>query len=169
MISCLLRQPRRDFLALELERLSAGGAVPNVELKADQFVRELTTRNGADDSGPVIDVHARTAYQQRLRELNEELTEAKSLNDAGGISKKQTEIEFLQRELVHGVGFAGRARKWPSEIERSRVNVTNAVRSVLAKIRSHNPDLARYLANTIKTGRFCSFEPDPLVPADWRV
>jgi hypothetical protein len=169
MIVWLLRHPRREFLALTLERLAAGGLAPDAELTDARFARELPTCSEVDDSGPLLDPQARADYQQRLKELHEDLEEAKSFNDIGKVSQIEEEIDFLESELCRGVGLSGRARKWPCETERSRVNVTNAVRSIIAKLRKQNPELARYLSNTIKTGRFCSFEPDPLVPVNWIV
>jgi hypothetical protein len=169
MIVWLLRHPRCEFLALTLERLAAGGLAPDAELTDARFARELPTRSEVDDSGPLLDPQARADYQQRLKELHEDLEEAKSFNDIGKVSQIEEEIDFLESELCRSIGLGGRTRKWPSETERSRVNVTNAVRSVLAKLRKENPELARYLSNTIKTGRFCSFEPDPLVPFNWIV
>jgi tetratricopeptide (TPR) repeat protein len=169
MIAWLLRHPRHEFLALTLERLAGGGLVPEVELANARFTRELPTRAEVDDSGPLLDPQARAAYRQRLKELHENCDEARSLNDIGRVSQVEAEIDFLERELCRGVGLGGRTRKWPSETERSRVNVTNAIRSIITRLRKENPELARYLSNTIKTGRFCSFEPDPLVPINWIV
>jgi hypothetical protein len=169
MIVWLLRHPRHEFLALTLERLAAGGLVPDTELVDARLTRELVTRAEVDDSGPLLDSQARAAYRQRLKDLHENCDEARSFNDIGRLSQAEAEIDFLERELCRGVGLSGRARKWPSETERSRVNVTNAIRSIIARLRKENPELARYLSNTIKTGRFCSFEPDPLVPVEWIV
>jgi tetratricopeptide (TPR) repeat protein len=167
MIAWLLRHPRHEFLALTLEWLAAGRFAPDAEPIAARLARELPSRTGMDDSGPLLDGQARAAYRQRLEELRENLAEAKSFNDIGKISQIEQEIDFLESELCRAVGLGGRTRKWPSATERARVNVANAVRAVLAKLRRENPELARYFSNTIKTGRFCSFEPDPLVPAEW--
>jgi tetratricopeptide (TPR) repeat protein len=169
MIAWLLRHPRRDFLALALERAAAGGPSPDAELTDGRFARDLPSHAETDDAGPRLDMQARSEYQKRLVELRAALAEAKAFNDIGRVSQLEQEIDFLEDELCRGMGLRGRARKWPSEIERSRINVTNAVRSVVAKLRTQNSELARYLSNTIRTGRFCSFEPDPLVPADWTV
>jgi tetratricopeptide (TPR) repeat protein len=168
MIAWLLQHPGSEFLAWTLERLASGNLVPESEV-TDRFVRELSSRPEAGDSGPLLDPTARAAYQRRLKELHENLAEAKSFNDIGRVSQIEEEIDFLSDEICRGVGLRGRARKWPSQIERSRVNVTNAVRAILVKLRTQNPALARYLSNTLKTGRFCTFDPDSSVPTTWIV
>ena len=67
------------------------------------------------------------------------------------------------------MGLGGRARKAPSDAERARVNVTKAIKAALARIRDQRPALWRHLANTIRTGTFCSYAPDPRVPTTWHV
>lgn len=170
MIAWLLRHPHREFLAWTLDRLASGcDMAPDNVRPGAEFDPELPGRAGTCDSGPLLDTQARANYSRRLKELQEDLDEAKSFNDIGRTSAIEEEIGFITSELCRGIGLGGRARKWPSETERARVNVTNSVRAVLAKLRRENPALGRYLANTIKTGRFCTFDPDPSFPAEWMV
>ncbi len=51
--------------------------------------------------------------------------------------------------------------------ERARVNVTRAITTVLKRLGTHHPMLARHLGATIKTGTFCSYTPDERLPARW--
>jgi hypothetical protein len=168
MIAWLLRHPHHEFLAWTLDRLASGHEMtPGRGEFSAQFDGELTCLSGTSDGGPLLDPQATAEYGRHLKELQEELSEAKSFNDIGRISAIEEEIRFITSELCRGIGLGGRPRKWPSATERARVNVTNAVRTVLARIRRENPALARYLANTVKTGRFCTFDPDPSLPAEW--
>ena len=56
-----------------------------------------------------------------------------------------------------------------SDAERARVNVTRAIRSALARIQKHNPELGDHLNRTMRTGTFCVYEPDPRAKIDWTV
>lgn len=168
IISWLLRYPGQQFLASVLESLASGGHPAEVERNPGLDKRTLWTSTvPVGGSGPVLDAAARSSYVNRLKELRDELEEAKSFNDLGRVPKIKEEMDFLTRELAHAVGLRGHDRKWASEAERSRVNVTNAVRSVINRVRPEHPSLARYLATTIKTGRFCAFNPDPNYPEAW--
>jgi tetratricopeptide (TPR) repeat protein len=55
MIAWLLRYPRREFLALTLERLAAGGLSAEAALTAVHFTRELGGDAETDDSGTRLD------------------------------------------------------------------------------------------------------------------
>jgi hypothetical protein len=60
---------------------------------------------------------------------------------------------------------AGNRRE--AEAERARVRVTRSIRSALRRIGAHSAALIAYLNATIKTGRYCSYAPDPRLPVEW--
>ena len=115
----------------------------------------------------VLDEHAKAEYATRLRELESELEEAESWNDHERASRLEEEIDFLARELGAAVGLGGRDRLAASDAERARVNVTRAIKATLERIAEHSPSLGRHLAVTVRTGTFCSYQPDPRVPVTW--
>jgi hypothetical protein len=53
--------------------------------------------------------------------------------------------------------------------ERARVNVTRAVRTAIKRIADHDAALGRELEGTVRTGTFCSYEPDMRRPVAWQV
>jgi len=170
-IAHLLRCPGRDFYVLDLVASVDGASVetlvPHTALAHAEGLR--TRRTGEDDSTPVLDREAKFAYRRRIGELRNELEQAKSFNDLGRISSIEDEISRLASELSRAMGFGGRwDRKLGSDSERARVSVTNAVRMTIKRIRQEDPDLARYLATTIRTGRYCSYTYDPRFPGPWR-
>jgi len=55
----------------------------------------------------------------------------------------------------------------PKALERARVNVTRAVKAVLARLEAHHPYLHQHLRATVRTGAACSYKPDPRLPAVW--
>jgi hypothetical protein len=85
------------------------------------------------------------------------------------LTRARSEREFIARELAAAVGLGGRDRVAASASERARVNVTRAVKSTLARIAANSPALGRHLEKTVKTGTYCSYEPDPRIPVNWQL
>ena len=79
------------------------------------------------------------------------------------------ERDFLVRELSRAVGLGGRDRRAGSASERARVGVTRAVRQAMTRISGQHAELGEHLGRTIRTGTYCSYLPDPRVPADWEL
>ncbi len=164
----LLANPGQEFLALEL--VTAGRA-PNgsANVPALRGDTGYTVRRDPGGSGELLDAPAREAYRRRLQELESEIDEAEERADRERAARARDERDLLARELTVAMGLGGRARKAPSDAERARVNVTKAIKAALARIRDQRPALWRHLANTIRTGTFCSYAPDPRVPTTWHV
>jgi hypothetical protein len=129
----------------------------------------LGEREEADlvGEGELLDAQARAAYKQRLEGLRDELEEAEAFNDPGRARRVREEMEFLARELARAVGIGGRDRRAASHAERARLNVTRAIRSAMKNLARTHPPLAEHLALTIRTGRYCSYTPDPRAPIRW--
>jgi hypothetical protein len=158
----LLAHPGQEQHALDLARmgdLSNAATSPQHDIPA----------GGIGDAGARLDPEAKAAYRDRLEELRSELEEAKAFNDTERAVRAHQEIEFLTDELAAAVGLGGRDRKAASSAERARLSVTRAIRSALARIAEQSPDLGRHFAATIRTGTFCSYNPDPRVPMDWEL
>jgi hypothetical protein len=111
------------------------------------------------DADDVLDQQARTAYRQRLTELDQEQAEAERWNDTERASRLRAEKDFLVRELAAATGLGGRSRRLGSESGRARINVTRAIRSAISRIRGRAPAAAAYLDHTIRTGTHCSYSP----------
>ena len=132
-------------------------------------VAESGARRDAGDAGELIDAQARVAYQRRLRELEQELDEAREFNDLGRIERAQEEIDGLTAELSRAIGLGGRHRKAGAAAERARVNVSRAIAAVLKKIAEEHPALGEHLAARVHTGTFCSYTPDAATTVDWQL
>jgi tetratricopeptide (TPR) repeat protein len=159
-LSVLLDAPGREIHALELVSAVEGHAP---DRKA--FDAELRPETG--NAGEILDERAKGEYARRLKELESELAEAETWHDPERASRLRKEIDFLASELGAAVGLGGRDRAAASNAERARVNVTRAIKSALERVGEHSPSLGRHLAATIRTGTFCSYEPDPRVPISW--
>ena len=111
------------------------------------------------DTGEILDSRARDEYRERLAALEQELEEATARSDAGRIENLSEEIEFVKDELSAAYGLGGRARRGGDVAERIRKAVTNRIRGAIAEIERHDPELAKHLTATIRTGKFCAYEP----------
>jgi hypothetical protein len=49
----------------------------------------------------------------------------------------------------------------------ARLAVTKRIKAALQKITEHHPALGFHLASTVRTGRSCSYRPDPTEPISW--
>jgi non-specific serine/threonine protein kinase len=163
-LAVLLASPGVEVHSLEL-----GGSAPDPAARGRANVQEGLSAGGSDDAGPLLDSEAKAAYRRRLDELREDLEEAESFNDPERAAKAREEMDFLSRELAGAVGLGERDRKAASNAERARVAVTKAVRATLKRIGEMDPNLGQELAATIRTGTFCSYEPDRRRPVSWEV
>jgi hypothetical protein len=158
-LGLLIRNPGRELAALELAQLAAatGPADPGLA-SAGMNADGLHDVSGtpADD---ILDRQARTAYRQRLADLDKELAEAEQWHDAERASRLRAEKDFLVRELAAAAGLGGRPRQLGSESERARLNVTRAIRSAISRIRDRAPDAAAHLDQAVRTGTRCSYTP----------
>jgi tetratricopeptide (TPR) repeat protein len=53
--------------------------------------------------------------------------------------------------------------------ERARLMVTKRIKDVIARIRRSNPELARHLATSIRTGYVCCYAKDDAHPVSWMI
>lgn len=158
----LLSAPGEELHALEL----IGSETVEKRKKSGENGLEV---GGFGDAGELLDMQAKAAYRQRIVELEEELEQAEAWNDVERASRARQELEFIARELSAAVGLGGRDRRAASAAERARVNVRRAIKSALSRISGHSPALGAHLERTIRTGTFCSYKPDPRLPAAWQL
>ena len=119
------------------------------------------------DAGEMLDEQAKAAYRRRLSELREELEEAKELGNVERAEQAEKEIDALTRELSRAVGLGGRNRRAASASERARQSITKTIKAVLERIAQSDAALGDILSRCIKTGTFCSYQPDPDFPIAW--
>ena len=162
-IAHVLAVPGTDVHVLELVRAAEGEAA---EMPDEETARELTATR-LDATEAVLDPQAKQAYRQRLRELSEELEEARGWHDPERAARLEVEVDALVAELEIGLGLGGRDRGMGSPAERARVNVTKAIRTAIGVISKECPRLGEHLTTSIRTGRFCSYAPPGREPPKW--
>ncbi len=146
-LSVLLAAPGREFHVTELE------TVPRDAV--------------GTGSGDALDRRAVAAYRQRLTDLAEDIDEAQAANDVGRVERLQTEYDTLVDELTRSLGLRGRTRTAGAEpVERLRKAVSARIRDAIRRIEGLHPALGRHLSHSVRTGTFCSYQPED--PVDWR-
>jgi hypothetical protein len=113
----------------------------------------------AGDAGPAIDKRARAEYRQHLEELQEQLREAEAFGDSHRAEQARERLELLATHVAKSLGLGGRERRAASDAERARVNVQRCVKDAIGSISEVDSELGRYLAATIRTGMYCSYNP----------
>lgn len=154
----LLGHPGRDVHVLDLVAI----ATHSDDADAKRYLKTA-------DAGEILDGPARAAYRARLAELREELDEAEQLADRGRAERTRGEIEFLTDQLASAVGLGGRARRTGQASERARAAVTQTIRGTLRKITDAIPALGPVLAERVRTGTYCRYEPPADAHIDWVV
>jgi hypothetical protein len=167
-LACLLRRPGREVHVLELVREAEGlPAQPARGLSSDVVLVNGLRRSSLDEADRLFDLQAKAAYRRRLRDLEEDLEEARSWGDPERAARAEQEMEALTQELLRGVGLGGRDRALPSPAERARVSVTKAIKKAVRTIARHCPALGDHLAASVRTGRYCSYAPPGEAPPTW--
>jgi eukaryotic-like serine/threonine-protein kinase len=167
-LACLLRHPGRELHVLELVREvdgAAAGPAPSLR-RADAVAAGLGVSR-LDEADPLLDAQAREAYRRRLRELEEDLEEARSWSDPERAARAEAEIDALTTELTRAAGLGGRHRTLAMPAERARVSVTKATRNAIRTVSRHCPALGDHLAASVRTGRYCSYAPPGEAPPRW--
>lgn len=159
-IAVLLADPGREIAAIDLV---TGSPRTGRRLEHDERGHVSSVHD------PIIDAHARSAYRERLIDLEDEIAEAVSVGDEGRAASLRTESDFLARELASAVGLLGRSRTHAHPAERARQSATKAIRSALTRIDRYDPALGDHLQHAIRTGVMCSYAPDPHAAVLWNI
>jgi tetratricopeptide (TPR) repeat protein len=145
----LLAHPGREFHVLDLVAAETGQQM------------------ALGDAGEMLDERAKTAYRHRLAEIEDDIDQARALEDTAREAQADTERDFLVRELARAVGLGGRDRRATSAAERARSGVTRAIRQAIARIGEHHPQLGEHLTRTVRTGTYCAYAAERGAPAAW--
>jgi predicted ATPase len=140
--------------------IEAGGREVHCLDLAGAGVQETST-------GEILDDTARRRYERRIRELQEDIEEAEGNNDHARAYTHQVELDALIDHLTAALGRGGRTRSAGGTVERARSAVTHRVRAAIRTLEKIHPALARHLDHAIRTGTYCSYQPEH--PVAWRI
>jgi len=174
-LAYLLRNPGTEFHALDVvggiavhsQEDQANLSIPGLP-HGDEHLNGVGISIGSQgDAGEMLDEQAKAAYRRRLSELREELEEAKELGKVERAEQAENEMEALARELSRAVGLGERNRRAASASERARQSVSKTIKAALERIAQSDATLGDIFSRCIKTGVFCSWQPDPDFPIAW--
>ena len=112
----LLAYPGRDFHVLDLVAAERGQTAA-----VERGHAAGLSRTGPGDAGEMLDARAKDAYRRRLAEIEDDIEQARALDDTEREAQADTERDFLVgRELSRAVGLGGRDRRAASTSERAR-------------------------------------------------
>jgi TolB-like protein len=115
----------------------------------------------------ILDDRAKREYRARLAELQREIDGAERDRDPARGSRARQEMDALVDALSGALGLGGRSRALGSGAERARCAVTWRIRSAIKKIGAAHPSLGRHLENSLRTGTYCSYQPER--PVSWQL
>jgi hypothetical protein len=144
-------------------------ASPGVEVAATELAGMVGEVPVAADLGPSLDARAKREYRQRVADLQDDIDEAEAANDHERATLARHEMELLLEELRRAVGLGGRDRPSGSGAERARVNVTRNLRRAISVITEASPTLGVHLDRSVRTGRYCVYDPEPAAALVWSV
>jgi hypothetical protein len=150
----LLAEPGREYHVLDL---IAGGTGARSIPPSQAAEAGLATEGWGE---AVIDQAARADYQRRISELEQEIEEAQERGDGEAHADAREELEALITQLTAADGLAGRPRRSPDPVERARKAVTRRIRNAMRRITRAHPRLGQHLAASIRTGVYCSYQPE---------
>ena len=123
----------------------------------------------AHDLGAALDARAKREYRRRINELQDDIDQADADHDPERAALARLELDALVQELRRAVGLDGRDRPTGSGAERARVNVTRSLKRAVAAIAEQVPALGAHLDRSLRTGRFCSYSPEPSTALTWEI
>ncbi|CAN5544001.1 hypothetical protein BH24ACT15_BH24ACT15_09720 [soil metagenome] len=157
----LLAEPGREFHAVDLVAVD-NGVMPRGS-------HAESPSGGVGDAGVLLDEQARRSYRRRLDEVEQDITEAQGNNDIERAARAEADRDYLVQELARAVGMGGRMRRAGAPSERARTSVTHVLQYALSRIAEHHTSLADHLGQTVRTGTYCVYRPDPRVQTSWQV
>ena len=107
-----------------------------------------------------IDEQARAQYKARALEIQDELGEARKLNDSGRVAALQKELELLADQMTAATGLGGRRRLVGDTSEKARKSVSAAVGRTVRQIAAAHKSLGEYLQKQVSSGTALSYQGD---------
>ena len=153
----ILMEDARGLAYLARLLADPGRIVPAASLLA--AVAGIDPRVTTGTSGRLLDDQAMARYKQQYAELQEELAEAKGMNDLGRITKLQSEMEAFAAEIGRATGLGGKKRE-RTDIEKVRKAVSMAVSRAIDSIRDAHAILGQHLRNSISPGLTFRYAPE---------
>jgi hypothetical protein len=110
-------------------------------------------------NGTAMTPESKRILQNHLKGLTEKIEEAIERGDEDLQGHLEDEQENILQQLAKDFGLEGKPRKSDSLAEQLRKNITNCINKDKKRLQKTFPEFAEHLV-FIKTGIFCSYEPN---------
>jgi len=87
--------------------------------------------------------------------------------DRGRAEALAAERDAVLAEVRAATGWGGRQHQHGGTAERARIAVRKAVAAAIERINQADAEIGRLLADTVRTGAQCRYEPDPHRAVTW--
>jgi hypothetical protein len=138
-LAVLLREPRKSFEAKELYALATTGNSGMVDLESP---------------AQPLDDKAKHDLQGRYEQLKSKRESALALGNIEGVAKADEEMDELADHLSDHRDANG------EQSEKARKNIGAQLVATLSKVDLTLPELAAHLRNSVRKGRFLSYQAD---------
>ncbi|HEX8677297.1 MAG TPA: hypothetical protein VF700_08755 [Segetibacter sp.] len=138
-------------------------SIPNLPIHCS----ELMGSSVSAEKEQLFDETAKKNYRKKILELQHELQEAEANNDPVRANKIQQEYDQLLDYLSKSLGLQGKIRHTNNPVEKARTAVTWRIRKAIQKIERSHAQLGKHLAVSVKTGTFCTYNPEKAI--SWQV
>jgi len=118
-----------------------------------------------EEGTPLIDAEAKRQYQQKIRDIQKDISEAEEYNDYARSAQLHMAYEEVLSHLSKSLGLRGVPREKGNTVEKARSAITWRIRNSISKIEKVNAPLGKHFSNSIKTGTFCAYSPEQDI--DW--
>jgi tetratricopeptide (TPR) repeat protein len=146
-IAALVAAPGRELHVAELVAATEG-----VDPSAVATVLNRPTED-------ILDDEARSAYRERIVDLQQELDDARNDGDLVRAERARAELDVLTEQLQAALGLGDRSRVSTNDAERARKAVGWRIRDAIKRIEAVHPGLAAHLRASLQLGAFCSYRP----------
>jgi len=157
------------FVSLHALVRRPGTAIPAIDLVHDG--KALLAEHGElidlGSSGERADARTIAEVERALRAIEDELVAAEETGNHERRAELEERREALRRFLLECRDHRGRPRREPSASDKAYGAMFQRKRRVILELRKQCPDIAAHLAETVKTGKTCVYEPDPRDTPRW--
>ena len=147
-IQYLLKYPDRRIPVRELWGEVMGTGRRRKKMETD-FAE---TSSAFFDGDAVLDKEAKANYRNRLLELSKCRIRAEEENDIGELDRINTELETIESILKSSQGLGGKTVKIGNETKKLVDRIRRVLNTTFKKIGKENPNMARFLKNSIEFG-----------------
>lgn len=168
-VTRLVAEPGREFHVLDLVAAESGVLRPDLAHPDAAHQDAGLAVRGGESGLPVLDDVAREAYRRRLADIDDDIEDARRMNDPERAELAERDRAYLVAELRRAVGLGGRGREVGAGAERARTSVARSIRYALEQLSEVQPELASHLDRSITTGMYCRYERDPVTPLHWHL